>query len=107
MLFGIIVGWLRLATGSVWPAVIAHGSLNGTAGLILLVGDVARPPDTAVAGLAGVVGWVVLAAGCLVLPRLLPLPDDAGAVPGPEPETSVLLDGDRNDGDRNDASRLS
>jgi membrane protease YdiL (CAAX protease family) len=32
-LFGIILGWLTLRGGSVWPAVIGHGALNGMAAL--------------------------------------------------------------------------
>ncbi|MEV1178953.1 CPBP family intramembrane glutamic endopeptidase, partial [Nonomuraea sp. NPDC049784] len=28
VLFGVLAGWLRLRTGSVWPSVVAHGSLN-------------------------------------------------------------------------------
>lgn len=33
---GIFFGWLTLKSGSVWAAVIAHGALNGIAGLSLL-----------------------------------------------------------------------
>ncbi|MEU0572845.1 CPBP family glutamic-type intramembrane protease, partial [Nonomuraea sp. NPDC005983] len=29
VLAGVVFGWLRLRSGSVWPAVVAHGSLNG------------------------------------------------------------------------------
>jgi uncharacterized protein len=31
--FGTILGWLTIRGGSVWPAVIGHGALNGIAGL--------------------------------------------------------------------------
>jgi hypothetical protein len=31
--FGTILGWLTARGGSVWPAVIGHGALNGIAGL--------------------------------------------------------------------------
>jgi uncharacterized protein len=89
VLFGIVIGWLRLATGSVWPAVIAHASLNGTAGLILLVGDAARPPNTAVAGITGVVGWVLLGAVCLALPRVLPVRDRVLPVREPGSQAAV------------------
>jgi membrane protease YdiL (CAAX protease family) len=39
--YGIIIGWLTLRGGSVWPAVIAHGAINGIAslGLIFLSQD--------------------------------------------------------------------
>jgi membrane protease YdiL (CAAX protease family) len=35
--FGIVLGWLTLRGGSVWPAVIGHGALNGIAALPTLV----------------------------------------------------------------------
>ncbi|WP_327086106.1 CPBP family intramembrane metalloprotease [Nonomuraea sp. NBC_01738] len=73
VLLGFCVGWLRLRTGSVWPPVLAHASLNGVAGLALLFGDAAEPPDTVFAGITGLVGWVVLAAVALVLFRLFPV----------------------------------
>jgi hypothetical protein len=31
--FGTILGWLTIRGGSVWPAVIGHGALNGIAAL--------------------------------------------------------------------------
>jgi membrane protease YdiL (CAAX protease family) len=31
--FGIVLGWLTIRGGSVWPAVIGHGALNGIAAL--------------------------------------------------------------------------
>lgn len=34
--FGTILGWLTMRGGSVWPAVIGHGALNGIAGLATL-----------------------------------------------------------------------
>lgn len=34
--WGVLFGWLRLRTGSVFPAVFAHAALNGAAGLTLL-----------------------------------------------------------------------
>jgi hypothetical protein len=75
VLFGAVLGWLRLRSGSVWPAVIGHGALNATAGLVLFVGDAAHPPNPALAGIVGVVGWPVLAvvAALLLAPRLAPV----------------------------------
>jgi len=35
-IFGVVVGWLRSRTGSVYPSMILHGVFNGTA-LILSV----------------------------------------------------------------------
>ncbi|WP_433215958.1 lysostaphin resistance A-like protein [Microtetraspora malaysiensis] len=67
VLLGAIFGWVRLRTGSVWPAVVGHGAFNASAGLILLVGDAAYPPNLALAGATGVVGWAVLAVVVAVL----------------------------------------
>ncbi|WP_350352783.1 type II CAAX endopeptidase family protein [Microbacterium sp. A8/3-1] len=63
--WGILLGWLRLRSASVWPAVIAHGSLNAAAGLIVIFA--AAKPDLALAGPLGVAGWIVLAVVIAVL----------------------------------------
>lgn len=63
--WGVLLGWLRLRSASVWPAVLAHGSLNAAAGLILVVA--AHQPDLALAGPLGVSGWIVAAVVTAVL----------------------------------------
>lgn len=63
--WGILLGWLRLRSASVWPAVIAHGSLNAAAGMILIFA--AAQPDLALAGPLGVAAWVVIAVVVIVL----------------------------------------
>lgn len=63
--WGILLGWLRLRSASVWPAVIAHGSLNAAGGMILLFA--AAQPDLALAGPLGVAAWIVLAVVIVVL----------------------------------------
>lgn len=68
---GILFGWMRLRTGSVWPSVVAHGTLNGFAGAILLVA--AATPNLALAGITGVVGWVLMGLTALLLFKLLPV----------------------------------
>ncbi|GAA0932347.1 CPBP family intramembrane glutamic endopeptidase [Nonomuraea longicatena] len=78
---GVAIGWLRLRTGSVWPAVVAHGSFNATAGAVLLLGDVAAPPDTTVAGVTGPVGWALLAGLAFALFRLFPVRSPAASAP--------------------------
>ncbi|MEV2266266.1 CPBP family intramembrane glutamic endopeptidase [Nonomuraea africana] len=70
---GMLFGWLRLRTGSVWPAVIGHAVLNPAASLALLLGDAAAPPDTVVAGITGLVGWAVLAVLAVVVFKLAPV----------------------------------
>ncbi|WP_337006414.1 CPBP family intramembrane glutamic endopeptidase [Microbacterium sp. LB12] len=63
--WGILLGWVRLRSASVWPAVIAHGSLNAAGGLVVLFA--AAQPDLALAGPLGVAAWIVLAVVALVL----------------------------------------
>jgi membrane protease YdiL (CAAX protease family) len=73
VLAGVLFGWLRLRTGSVWPAVVAHGSLNAVAAPVLLLGDAAAPPNELLAGVTGLVGWVLLAVAGTALLRLSPV----------------------------------
>jgi hypothetical protein len=64
---GALLGWLRLASGSVVPPTVARAALNAVAGLPLLL---LRGVDPAVAGgLYSPVGWLVLlaAVGLLVV----------------------------------------
>lgn len=63
--WGILLGWLRLRSASVWPAVIAHGSLNAAGGLVLIIA--ATQPDMALAGPLGVASWIVIAVVVVVL----------------------------------------
>ena len=44
VLLGILFGWLRLASGNIWPAVFAHGGLNAAGGLILVLVGGRRAP---------------------------------------------------------------
>ncbi|ETK36225.1 CPBP family intramembrane glutamic endopeptidase [Microbispora sp. ATCC PTA-5024] len=69
VLFGVVLGWLRLRSGSVWPAAIGHGALNATAAVPLLLGDAAHPPNPALAGVLGLPGLAVLAVTALVALR--------------------------------------
>ncbi|MEV7011116.1 CPBP family intramembrane glutamic endopeptidase [Streptosporangium sp. NPDC051022] len=73
VVYGALLGWLRLFSGSVWPAVVGHGALNASASLILLVGDAAHPPNLAVAGITGLAGSALLAVIAAVLFRRLPV----------------------------------
>ncbi|MFC7342862.1 CPBP family intramembrane glutamic endopeptidase [Saccharopolyspora griseoalba] len=72
-LFGVLLGWLRLRSGSVWPATIAHGALNATAGAIFLLGDATAPPNPAIAGITGLVGWALLVVVAATALRLHPV----------------------------------
>lgn len=81
VLAAVLLGWLRIACGSVWPAVVGHASINSTAVLVLLVAPADPPPNPALAGLAGVVGWVVLAFAVLALTRRVQLPREPEGQP--------------------------
>jgi membrane protease YdiL (CAAX protease family) len=60
---GTVLGWAVLRAGSVWPAVIGHAALNGTAGLgvLFLAGDGYLLLGPTPVGLFGGIGWSVLA----------------------------------------------
>jgi hypothetical protein len=59
--WGLILGWLRLRSASLWPAVLAHGSLNAAGGLVLMLAAADATPDLAIVGALGVVAWGVIA----------------------------------------------
>lgn len=66
-LLGVLLGWLRLASRSVWPAAIAQGFLNASAGLAEVFAAAGHPVDNVSAGLLGWSGWLVLAVLVLLL----------------------------------------
>ena len=80
MIFGIIVGtllgWTRLATGSVWPAVLGHAAVdaNQVAGGIYVLLPANAQIDTALGGLTGVTGWILPLLFILVLALTHQLP---------------------------------
>jgi membrane protease YdiL (CAAX protease family) len=58
-LVGAVFGWLRLRSGSVWPAALAHAAFNGAAGTFLLFAQAGAPIDTTQATILGWSGWIV------------------------------------------------
>ena len=76
VIFGIILGWMRLSTGSIWPAVIAHGALNGSAGVVYLFSKAGEGFGAAHAGITGWTGWIlpIVCIAALVVTRRLPVP---------------------------------
>jgi membrane protease YdiL (CAAX protease family) len=89
---GILLGWTRLATGSVWPAVLGHAAINAAGGSYVLLAQAGASVDTAQATLLGWSGWILplLLIGVLVATRRLPVrgvPDQtlmpASATPAP------------------------
>lgn len=65
--WGVLLGWLRLRSASVWPAVFAHGMMNACAALVSLVYAAGTTFDMALAGPLGVAGWIVCAVVVVVL----------------------------------------
>lgn len=68
MLLGVLLGWTRLRTGSVWPAVFGHGAFNASAGLGALVVAAGSPiPAPWIAGPLGLISCAVFAVVTAVL----------------------------------------
>ncbi len=61
----VILSWATLRSGSVWPAAIGHGAINGTAALagFLLKGPASPLLGPAPTGLIGGLAYVILALG--------------------------------------------
>ncbi len=59
--FGLLQGWLRYASGSVWPCVLAHAALNAQAGFGLIFLTPADSLLRAPVGLCGAAPFVALA----------------------------------------------
>lgn len=64
---GAVFGWLRLRSGSVWPAAFAHSAFNASAGSFVLFARSGAPVDTTEATILGWSGWIVPLALVVVL----------------------------------------
>ncbi len=71
--WGVLIGWLALRGKSVWPAVIAHGALNGFAGISLLMakGDPSPLIGPLPTGVIGSLAFTAAAAWVLFSPKAL------------------------------------
>ncbi|MBX0301527.1 CPBP family intramembrane metalloprotease [Cryobacterium sp. 1639] len=67
MFYGVLLGWMRLRTGSIWPAVFAHGAFNAAAGFLLLVVAANTSADPVATGPLGWVTWIVMAVVIVLL----------------------------------------
>ncbi len=65
--WGVLIGWMRLRSASVWPAVLAHGSLNAVGGLVLIRVAAGEAVDMGVVGPLGLVAWGIIAVVVAVL----------------------------------------
>ncbi|WP_395243507.1 CPBP family intramembrane glutamic endopeptidase [Agromyces sp. MMS24-K17] len=69
VLTGFVIGWMRLRSASVWPAVVAHGAINtATSQFLLLVdADSLADPATLWGSVLGWPGWILLAVAIAVI----------------------------------------
>jgi membrane protease YdiL (CAAX protease family) len=60
---GTFLGWVALRGGSVWPAVIGHAAINGSAGMGILFAQGTPNPvlGPLPVGVVGSAAWTVLA----------------------------------------------
>ena len=75
VIMGVLFGWMRLATGSIWPAVIGHGALNAAGGFGYVFANADQTIDTAHVTILGWTGWIlpVLTICLLVVLKYLPV----------------------------------
>ena len=67
VLWGVLLGWSRLRSGSVWPAVIGHGAMNAAAGAFGLFAAAGADLTLALVNPLGVAGWIAVAIAIAVL----------------------------------------
>ncbi len=70
---GVILGWLTIKSGSVWPAAIAHGAINGIAsiGLLLEKGNPSTLLGPTPVGVVGAAGLTIFSLAILFHPNAL------------------------------------
>jgi CAAX protease family protein len=80
VIIGILLGWVRLASGSLWPAVLGHAGIDASSGAILVFGQAGATLDSAIVGMTGWTGWIlpVLVILALVIVHRLPVSPVAG-----------------------------
>ena len=92
MILGTILGWLRLASGSVWPAVLGHAAIDASAGAIFVFGQAGASYDAAQVGITGWTGWILplVFIAFLVLTHRLPVGGPATISQQPSPNDQIL-----------------
>ncbi|SJM66110.1 CPBP family intramembrane glutamic endopeptidase [Gulosibacter sp. 10] len=94
IVLGGIFGWLRLRGGSVWPAALAHSSLNAAATLFVVFYERDGVFDPLHANITGWSGWIVPAILLVVIVAakkftpFVPAPKPARE-PAPEPRSAA------------------
>ncbi|WP_205649451.1 CPBP family intramembrane glutamic endopeptidase [Agromyces sp. LHK192] len=66
VLAGFVIGWMRLRSASVWPAVVAHGAVNTATSQYLFFVDASELPVGPWGSVLGWPGWILLAV-CIVV----------------------------------------
>lgn len=61
VLVGTVIGWLRLRSASVWPAVVAHAALNTAGSQFLIFVDASDLPADPWGSMLGWPGWILFA----------------------------------------------
>jgi membrane protease YdiL (CAAX protease family) len=67
VLVGIVFGWSRLRTGSVWPAVFGHAGLNAGSSALLALRSADDPENLVFVNPLGIAGWIITLAVIIVL----------------------------------------
>jgi uncharacterized protein len=65
--YGTLVGWLRIRSGTIWPSVIAHGAFNAAGGFAALVAVAGSRIDPAIVGPLGWIAWILAGGTALTL----------------------------------------
>lgn len=83
VIVGLLIGWATIRAGSVWPAVIGHAVLNGTAALpaVFLVGDGYPLFGPYATGLIGGIFFAIAAVIILLVPKALTPPASEAPLP--------------------------
>lgn len=86
VLWGLVLGWMRMSSGSLWPGVVAQGSLFALTGVLTHLQPPDAPVNPVLVGFAGLPGVLLLAVavGLLLVLRRLPRPPPPAPLPGSE-----------------------
>ena len=89
---GVILGWTRLATGSIWPAVLGHAGFNASVGAAYIFGRAGAHYDQAQVTLAGWTGWILplFFIALLAITRRLPVRNGSDPATAAASETSSV-----------------
>jgi len=62
LVLGVLFDWTRTRSGSIWSSCILHGIINGSAGAFMLFAKDGHPLFGSVAGVAGILSMLLIAA---------------------------------------------